>query len=258
MKYWHQNFYIIQSITDFNGVEKTEHPYEFLQGFVCYIPMIVIDRSMIVYYPDMISARLFTSLVQEHTCDQASKIHTIRTMNSIYTLREYHNPEAWKRAKAPLYMVPHIHRRYKEGNPVPEGYLLAQGRYRTKLFPPDLPDWYIHGYMYKHYGFLSAKGVKYMVYKPCFSTNHLYRDDTLFISYDKEIVPVTDDTGFAWYNGHDHNLSGPLIFDFINAAETHSNYNVAPIREALEKKKDWYYERKKEEVRDGLLYEFQN
>ena len=57
-----------------------------------------------------------------------------------------YNPKARKRAKAPLYMRSPIGRRFQESNPDPEGHLLAYGRYRTKIFPEDLPEWYVEGY----------------------------------------------------------------------------------------------------------------
>lgn len=239
---WRESFYVIQSITDLNGVEKTEHPYEFLQGFVCHVPAIVVGSGMLVYFPDMASIRLYTTAVEKYTYDSTAQLHIVRTLNSIYTFKEYHNPEAGKRAKATLYMMSPISRRYREGNPDPEGHLLSHGRYRTKLYPPDLPEWYVYGYMYKRHGFMSAKGVKHMVYEPCYSSNHLYKDDVLFISYDKEIVPVTDEHGFSWHHGYDLILSGPILPEFVDAAEKYSNYNVDALREELAKKKEWYYE----------------
>lgn len=42
--------------------------------------------------------------------------------------------------------------------------------------------------MYKRRGFMSAKGVKYLFHKPNYVFNHLYKDDVLFISYDKEFL----------------------------------------------------------------------
>ena len=56
-----------------------------------------------------------------------------------------YNPKARKRAKAPLYMRSPIGRRFQESNPDPEGHLLAYGRYRTKILPEDLPEWFVEG-----------------------------------------------------------------------------------------------------------------
>ena len=153
-----------------------------------------------------------------------------------------YNPKARKRAKAPLYMRSPIGRRFQESNPDPEGHLLAYGRYRTKIFPEDLPEWYVEGYMYKRHGFMSAKGVKHLFYRPNYVFNHLYKDDTLFVSYDKEIIPTETDDGFKWYEGYDYCLSGSVILDFVDAAEKYSRLDVRTIREELAKKKVWYHE----------------
>ena len=96
--------------------------------------------------------------------------------------------------------------------------------------------------MYKRHGFMSAKGVKYLFYKPNYVFNHLYKDDILFISYDKEITPVENDDGFKWYEGYDYCLSGLVILDFVDAAEKYSGLDVRDIREELAKKRAWYYE----------------
>ena len=88
--------------------------------------------------------------------------------------KKNYNPKARKRAKAPLYMRSPIGRRFQEPNPDLEGHLLAYGRYRTKIFPEDLPEWYVEGYMYKRHGFMSAKGVRQLFYRPNYVFNHLY------------------------------------------------------------------------------------
>jgi len=46
----------------------------------------------------------------------------------------------------------------------PEGYLFSEGIYRTKILPADLPEWYVYGYLYRQHGYISAKGVKHLLY----------------------------------------------------------------------------------------------
>ena len=124
----------------------------------------------------------------------------------------------------------------------PNGYLFSKGRYPTKITALDLPDWYIYGYMYKHYGYISAQGIKHLVYVPDYTaTNHLHKYDTLFISYDKEIIP-SDNSEFPYYSGYDYVLYGPLIVDFVAAAAKFSDYDVSSITSELERKKQWYKE----------------
>ena len=61
--------------------------------------------------------------------------------------------------------------------------LFSGGIYPTKITASDLPEWYVHGRYYKHWGYLSAKGVKSLVYEPSKFSNHMFKDDFLYISY---------------------------------------------------------------------------
>ena len=66
-----------------------------------------------------------------------------------------------------------------------EGYLLSSGKYRqykTKILPSDLPEWYVYGYFYKRHGYMSAKGIKDLAYRPQKHWNHMFKDDCLFIT----------------------------------------------------------------------------
>ena len=143
---------------------------------------------------------------------------------------------------------------YKDGLSAehdPDGYLFADGRYRTKILPEHLPEWYVHGYMYKRHGYMSAKGVKHMLYVPNYVfDNHLHKYDTLFISYNELIEPYECDSGFQWYKGYDQILSGPVLVDFVNAAERYSDYDVSEIQEEIARKTEFYYERNPEHARE--------
>lgn len=233
---------VVESVTDLEGNPKREHPYEGLTGFLGYVPLMEEGCQMVIFYPSDAVVRLTTTRVREYSFDEITKLHTVRTKNSIYTLRDYYDPAARKRAKATLYMKSPIGKRYREDNPDPEGHLLAFGRYRTKIYPQDLPDWYVGGYMYKRHGYMSAKGVKYLLYKPNYSTKHLFKDDLLFISYDKEITATKDETGSTMYEGYEHVLSGAVIVEFVATAAKYSGYDIETIKSEIEKKKEWYYE----------------
>lgn len=127
----------------------------------------------------------------------------------------------------------------------PAGCLFAAGKYRTKILPEDLPEWFLQGYLYKRYGYISAKSVRHLLYLPNYAfDNHLYKDDILLISYDTEIEPTAAKNGFHWYQGYKHAISGPFIVEFIAAAEIFSGgCDVTEIRSELARKHDWYYER---------------
>ena len=129
------------------------------------------------------------------------------------------------------------------------GFLFAQGKYRTKILPEDLPEYFVHGYLYKRYGYISAIGVSHLVYVPNYVfTNHLYKDDMLLISYKDTIESYETEGGFSWYKGYDELVSGHLIEKFVDAAEKYSQYNVDDIRKEIQRKEAWYYEHNPEKV----------
>ena len=83
------------------------------------------------------------------------------------------------------------------------GYLYSQGKYPTKIMAEDLPKHYKYIYMYRNYVYLKTSGVKYMIYKPnYFVDNHLFKDDFLYVSFDKEILPYTEGR-WQHYTGYD-------------------------------------------------------
>lgn len=126
--------------------------------------------------------------------------------------------------------------------PHPDGFLYSGGKYPTKIKAEDLPEWFVHGYIYKSYGFISARGVKHLLYIPNYSVeNHLFKYDNLFISYDKEIKPVKLENGFEWYTGYDHVLDGSIISPFIEAVAKYSDYDTTEIQIMLNHKRDYFY-----------------
>ena len=147
--------------------------------------------------------------------------------------------------RAKLYMCDKIKHVKKELmiEKLPHGYLYADGRFPTKILPEDLPEWYVFGYMYKRHGYLSAKGVKHLLYKPNYWVdNHCHKYDTLYISYDKPIEPYEVEHGSTWYKGYDHAIGGNLIYDFVKAAGKFSSCDVSDMLREIEKKRAWYYE----------------
>jgi len=152
-----------------------------------------------------------------------------------------------KRINATLYMKSRIKWVRHEGFyslSDPQGYLFSGGRYPTKILPQDLPEWFIYGYLYKQFGYISAKGVKRLVYSPNYSfDNHLHKDDFLYISYGTEIEPYETEWKSTWYKGYDHLVYGSMIIDFVDAAEKYSDYDVQDIRCEIAKKRAWYEER---------------
>jgi hypothetical protein len=109
--------------------------------------------------------------------------------------------------------------------------------------------------MYKRHGYISAKGVKYLLYKPNYIfDNHLHKDDSLFISYNNQIKPIEYDDGFDWYEGYDEVLSGSMIVDFVKAASKYSDYDVREIQAEIARKRVFYYERNPEQVHTEIKF----
>lgn len=125
----------------------------------------------------------------------------------------------------------------------PDGHLFADGRYRTKIFASDLPEYFVYGYLYKRHGFISAASVKHLLYVSNYIFNHRHKYDSLYISYDEPIRPVAGDHGVTLYEGCKHAVGGPLILDFVNAAAKYSGYDVADILKEIQRKSDWYDEK---------------
>jgi len=132
----------------------------------------------------------------------------------------------------------------------PDGYLYANGKHRTKILSTDLPKWFVHGYMYKRHGYISAKGVKHLLYVPSYVfDNHLHKDDSLLISYNAPIEPYESENGFNWYKGYDEILGGPVLVEFVKAVEKYSAYDVSDVMKEIARKREFYYERNPEQAK---------
>lgn len=218
--------------------------FEDLQGFPGYIPRLKKGEPFRLYNSNAVTARTPELIAIEHEYDAETKRHTVRTSAYEFVFQQQdEDPPKKKRIAANLYMeTPMGRRAFEEYHS--DGTLLAHGRYKTKIYASDLPPWFVYGYMYKRHGFMSAKGVKYLIYKPNYHfDNHLFKYDTLFISYEKPILPATFDGGFDWYDGYDYVLDGNLMEKFLDLVERYSDCETTAIRAEMEKKKVWYKER---------------
>lgn len=147
-----------------------------------------------------------------------------------------------KRFASTLYLPLRRNSTSHEYEPDPEGFLFAKGVFQTKIRAEDLPEWYVYGRVFNQDGYISAKGVKHLLYKPKYTTKHIHKDDLLFISYDKPIEPDENGTHDIWFHGYDHIVCGHLIIDFLEAAKIYSGYDIKPIMRSVRKKERWYKE----------------
>ena len=85
---------VIMSVTDLDGNEKYDAPYEGLRKFFGYVPLILEGCPMIIMYPDSTITRLTTTKVREYDYNPKTHTHVVRTKNSIYTMKDDYNPTA--------------------------------------------------------------------------------------------------------------------------------------------------------------------
>lgn len=116
--------------------------------------------------------------------------------------------------------------------------LFANGVYQTKIKPEQLPDSYIEGlyYAYDH-GYMNTAGIKYMIYRPNKCFNHMFKDDFLFISYDK---PIEKDK-YMFYKSDEY-VWGTNIIAILKGAEKYSGYDISEIKKQIEDKRKWFAE----------------
>lgn len=147
-----------------------------------------------------------------------------------------------KRIKANLYTEEKMNRNNNRLSTAQQqhNYLFSHGRYHTKITANDLPVWFVKGLYYRHPGYLSAKGVVSLLYQPNYVFNHMFKDDFLYISYDKPIIPVPRKQSVLQCKGFDEYIYGWEIVNFINAAQKYSDYDITDILAEIEKKRQWF------------------
>ena len=216
-----------------------------LRGFVCFIPSVIVGEVMIIMYSNAISIRHRSSAVTSCEIDYETGIYTVETTDSVYKLQDLERSRKTgkKRIASTLYMESRILHRPLRIETDPDGHLFSDGRYRTKIYASDLPEHYVYGYLYKRHGFISAAGVKHLLYVSDYIFNHRHKYDTLYISYDEPIHQDAVDHGLKLYDGYRHAVSGSLIIDFVDAAEKYSGYDVSDIRKEIQRKSAWYDEK---------------
>lgn len=121
--------------------------------------------------------------------------------------------------------------------------LFSQGKYPTKLTYWDLPDCFLSGTYYGAKGYLRTDSIKGLWYQPCYHTNHMFKDDFLYISYQHPIssCPLLD----IYLSSPDSRLYDEVIFGgiiprFLRFAEQYSQYDCTSIWSQIEEKRAWF------------------
>lgn len=85
----------IISVTTHDGKDKSSSSYIYRgieQGFYATIHEVVIGERMYIMHPESKVPKIHTSTVLEHDFDADTKIHTVKTMYSIYKFLEFERP----------------------------------------------------------------------------------------------------------------------------------------------------------------------
>ena len=119
---------------------------------------------------------------------------------------------------------------------------LFSGNHKTKIMPEDLPEWYIYGRYYKCFGYMSAKGITYMVYLPSRFSNHFLKDDCLLVAYGGKIEEKNDGSTYSRldrYTGFDERIWGSEIISILKGVRKYSGYNIDSLTEKIREKATW-------------------
>ena len=117
--------------------------------------------------------------------------------------------------------------------------LFASGIYPCQVKKTDLPAWYIYGRFHKVYGYLNAKDVKDLIYKPNYLDEESFKYDFLYISYKGKMTPTTDKKiGYTSY-GEDHVISGNEILYFIRGVRKYSSFDTTEVLTQIYAKLLW-------------------
>ena len=123
---------------------------------------------------------------------------------------------------------------------VADPYLLSGGRYKTKIKPEDMPPWYLSGSYYGYRdGYIRTKGISRLFYRPNLFTNHMFKDDFLFVQY-KDVKPCREPVDNFCPIPYNEYVWGWNIPRFLIWAEKYSGYDTSEIKQQIRAKQDWF------------------
>lgn len=142
---------------------------------------------------------------------------------------------------ANVYTEENICKWYSEREPLPDERLFSyRGNrcYPTKLTAADLPEEYLEVWLYRTKSYINIKKIKDVKYHPVgMLENHLFKDDSLLISFDKPIEKMIDERGFEYYS------EDIIVW----------NWDILRVLKALEKYAGWDISLHKEEIWEKCL-----
>lgn len=123
--------------------------------------------------------------------------------------------------------------------------LFSQGKYPTKLTENDIHDTYsfFPGNYYGVHGYMRINHIKGLWYQPCYHTNHMFKDDFLYISYHHPITSCPSLYTFSpqpEQTEYDEFVSGYTIIWFLSKVEIDTLYQDHDIWGQIEEKRAWF------------------
>lgn len=124
--------------------------------------------------------------------------------------------------------------------------LYDRGKIKAKVSPDELsPDEYCRIHcrdIWYMDGFIRTTNIRHVAYQPS-HLNHLFKDDTLYVSYERPIRPQTDGA-FTTYNGADFHISGHDIVTVANHIEQHGipdvQHELQRVKTEIRQKVEWF------------------
>ena len=154
-----------------------------------------------------------------------------------------------KNTNAYFYMQGKYGRRYREVEHLNSPFLYSNGLYKTSITEEDLPEYYIKCHsrsFWYSFGWVKIKDIKYIDYEYR-RVNHLFKDDYLYISYDKPIIVTEGKYKLENYSGYDFEICGNDIITLLFAIEKYCpNIDTKPVWNKIKEKVEYLYENQKD------------
>lgn len=139
---------------------------------------------------------------------------------------------------------------YEVGNDTVLSISPKTGRsYSTNFIPTDIHEnnKYLYGRWQGRFGYIRLTGVKHLIYKPNMFVNHVFKDDSLYVSYRNEPMVRQENQWGSWYSNYDFCLSSLDMVEFLY----HCDYNEEKkkiLMDEMEHKVDYYNEKFKDDL----------
>lgn len=160
--------------------------------------------------------------------------------------------------KSNLYTLGKFGKNLRETIDTDSGTLYDRGKMKAKITVADLTEdyckihckdiWYMDG-------FIKTSTIRHIAYQPS-HLNHLFKDDTLYVSYERPIRQ-TKDGAFTVYTGADFHISGHDLVNVVNHIEKHGmpdvQHELQHVKAEIKQKVEWFRTNYPEDYHNAFL-----